>query len=46
MVNLKDNFRNWLIRQGLSEKTVTGRHGTAYEYNTRKYPETERCGEN
>lgn len=32
MVNLKDNFRDWLIKQGLSEKTASGRHGTVYEY--------------
>ncbi len=32
MVNLKDDFRDWLIKQGLSEKTATGRHGTVYEY--------------
>lgn len=32
MVNLKDDFRDWLIKQGLSEKTATGRHGTIYKY--------------
>lgn len=32
MVNLKDDFRDWLIKQGLSEKTASGRPGTVYEY--------------
>lgn len=32
MTDLKEDFRQWLIKQGLSEKTATGRHGTVYEY--------------
>lgn len=32
MAELKENFRQWLIKQGLSEKTTTGRQGTVYEY--------------
>ena len=32
MSDLKEEFRKWLIKQGLSEKTKTGRLGTVYEY--------------
>jgi len=32
MTDLKNDFREWLIKQGLSEKTTTGRQGTVYEY--------------
>ncbi len=32
MADLRDDFRHWLIKQGLSEKTRTGRAGTVYEY--------------
>ena len=32
MADLRDDFRHWLIKQGLSEKTKTGRAGTVYEY--------------
>lgn len=32
MADLKEGFRKWLIRQGLSEKTSSGRPGTVYEY--------------
>ena len=34
MVNLKDDFRDWLIKQGLSEKTASGRPSTIYDYLT------------
>lgn len=32
MADLKNDFREWLIKQGLSEKTTTRRQGTVYEY--------------
>lgn len=32
MKEIKEQFKNWLIEQGLSEKTSTGRPGTVYEY--------------
>lgn len=32
MADLRDDFKHWLIKQGLSEKTKTGRAGTVYEY--------------
>lgn len=32
MIEIKVAFKNWLIQQGLSEKTKSGRHGTVYEY--------------
>ena len=32
MSDLREEFRNWLIKQGLSEKTKTGRLGSVYEY--------------
>lgn len=32
MADLKRDFKEWLISQGLSEKTKTGRAGTIYEY--------------
>ncbi len=35
MADLRDDFRHWLIKQGLSEKTKTGRAGTVYEYARR-----------
>ena len=34
MDNLRENFRNWLTKQGLSEKTETGRPSTIYDYLT------------
>ncbi len=30
--DLRQYFHSWLVRQGLSEKTKTGRAGTVYEY--------------
>lgn len=30
MDNLRENFRNWLTKQGLSEKTETGRPSTIF----------------
>ncbi len=30
--DLRQSFHDWLVRQGLSEKTRTGRAGTVYEY--------------
>lgn len=35
MKDIKNNFINWLIAQGLSEKTPTGRPSTVYEYQKR-----------
>lgn len=32
MAELKENFRNWLIEQGLSEKTSSGKQSTVYDY--------------
>lgn len=32
MTELREDFRSWLIKQGLSERTKTGRAGTVYEY--------------
>lgn len=32
MTDLKEGFKNWLVGQGLSEKTASGRQGTVYEY--------------
>lgn len=32
MAELKENFRKWLVKQGLSEKTSSGRKSTVYDY--------------
>lgn len=32
MAELKNDFRDWLVKRGLSEKTASGRQGTVYEY--------------
>ena len=32
MIDVKVQFKEWLIKNGLSEKTKTGRLGTVYEY--------------
>ena len=32
MIDIKMQFKEWLIKNGLSEKTKTGRLGTIYEY--------------
>lgn len=32
MDNLREDFRDWLIKQGLSEKTSSGRPSTVYDY--------------
>lgn len=34
MIDLKEDFINWLIKQGLSEKTETGKPSTIYDYLT------------
>ncbi len=34
MIDLETNFRNWLIKQGLSEKTKSGKPSTVYDYLT------------
>ena len=30
--DLRSDFHDWLVQQGLSEKTRTGRRGSIYEY--------------
>lgn len=32
MNKIKEKFKEWLLKQGLAEKTKSGRPGTAYEY--------------
>ncbi len=34
MVDLETNFKNWLIKQGLSVKTKSGKPSTVYDYLT------------
>lgn len=32
MDNLRENFKNWLIQQGISDKLINGKSSTVYEY--------------
>lgn len=32
MTDLKEKFRDWLIKQELSEKTPSGKQSTVYDY--------------
>lgn len=32
MDNLREDFKNWLVRQGISDKLINGKSSTVYEY--------------
>ena len=32
MDNLREDFRNWLVGQGISDKLINGKSSTVYEY--------------